>query len=108
MNVDCEQSLFSSKIRGEECKTSRASVPVSVTYVRASMPQGASSAGVGKRAASPLAHHAHRHASTLICFAFLPAVFEEKRDCSQSSVNVTYQGQAKHEADLVMEFCNLA
>ena len=33
MKSDCEQSLFSSKIRGEERKTSsRASVPGSVTY----------------------------------------------------------------------------
>ena len=27
----------------------------------------------------------HGHASTTICFAFHPAVFEEKRDCSQSN-----------------------
>ena len=33
--LDCEQSLFSSKIRGEERKTSkRASVTVSVTWER--------------------------------------------------------------------------
>ena len=35
MKSDCEQSLFFSKIRGEERKTSsRASVPGSVTYER--------------------------------------------------------------------------
>ena len=34
-DIDCEQSLFSSKIRGKECKTSScASVPVCVTYER--------------------------------------------------------------------------
>ena len=63
---------------------------MSVTYecvcerdVRATMPRGAS--GRRRLAASPLAHHAHGYASTLICFAFFPTVFEEVRDCSQST-----------------------
>ena len=78
--VDCEQSLFSSKIRGEERKTnSRAIVPVNVTYER----RGASSAGVGKRA---LPEPTLLAASTLVCFASFPTVFEEERDCLQSNL----------------------
>ena len=45
--LDCEQSLFSSKIRGKERKTSkRVNVTVSVTWV----PWAASSVGGGRRA----------------------------------------------------------
>ena len=50
--LDLEQSLFFSKIRGKERKTSkRASVTVIVT---------------------PLACNSHSHACTLTCFAFFP------------------------------------
>ena len=67
MYKDCEQSLFSSKVRGKERKTSmRANVTVSVTWER--------------RCRGPLVTWAlgrwetssHSHVRTLTCFAFSP------------------------------------
>ena len=49
-NVDCEQSLFSSKIRGKERKTGkRASVTQCQRDLGAAMPRAASSVDIGRR-----------------------------------------------------------
>ena len=77
--VDCEQSLFSSKIRGKERKTSkRASVTVSVTWER--------------RCREPLVAWALGDEciftvtlARLPVLRSFPRIFEEKRDCSQSN-----------------------
>ena len=48
--VDCEQSLFSSKIRGKERKTSIKTCKRDCERdLRAAMPRAASSVGVGRR-----------------------------------------------------------
>ena len=69
-----EQSL---SLKGEERKTSKCERDCECD-VRAAMPRASSSVSVGRR-------HGHRHAPTFVLR--FPTVFEEKRDCSQSSCN---------------------
>ena len=75
-HIDCEQSLFSLKICGEERKTNNcASVTVSVTYQ-----------GRGANLPTPTL----LLSGSLICFAFFHTVFEEERDCSQSIYHMVF------------------
>ena len=71
--LDCEQSVFSSKFRGEERKTSNRAC-VTVTWdLRAVMSPPALATG-----GSRLVRHAHSHARTATCFTFLPTEFPGK------------------------------
>ena len=80
--LDCEQSFFSFKIRGEQCKTSkRASVTVSVTCSPSS----------SSDACAMFACHAHcSHVTLTVTLAGLlilrssSRIFVKKRDCSQA------------------------
>ena len=77
--LDCDQSLFSSKIHGKEHKTSKqANVTVSVTS-----DQRAASMGVGRRAnlsfrlspnahATPMSHSSH--VTLIVKFARIPVL----------------------------------
>ena len=86
--VDCEQSLFSSEIRGDERKTSKRA-EARERDVRATMPWAASSVGVFARLPTPAQYqrqrrHDHSHTRTVCLFCVFRTVFEEKWDCSQS------------------------
>ena len=97
LSLDCEQSLFSSIIRGKERKTNkRASVTVNVTCERrcreplvAWALRSSSNAHVtsGSRHRRPHVMLTATFARLLVLRSF-PRTFEENRDCSQSSFSL--------------------
>ena len=92
LTIDCEQSLFSSKFRGKERKTSkRVSVTVNVTWERCREPLVAW-ASPNAHVTSGLRHRlSHITLALLLVLRSFPRNFEEKRDCSQSSFTTIHK-----------------
>ena len=91
--VDCQQSLFSSKIRGEErnpwgrTQYKKARERDCERDVRAAMPRAANSVGISfvfrRRRYQRQRRHDHSHARKFACFEFFPQ-FSRKRETAQA------------------------
>ena len=99
--VDCQQSLFSSKIRGknaiceEERNTKKARERDCERDVRAAMLGAASSVGISfvfrRRRYQRQRRHDHSHARKFACFEFFPQFLRERETAQAGNNKLPYE-----------------